>query len=170
MKKSEILSLFDVWGGDSDWNQNLLDSMEVAAKEDPKEFKVLIELFNKQDETRCPVMKNLLAEVLRNLNYEPIKDYYLGIIANHPDLSEKAFATIDLVRMDDQRGVAEFKKIILNLEDSIECEIAEELVTIDSIMSLKLFLYLANREPELAYDYWQRDQVEKRLRKLLEKP
>ena len=156
-----------------------LDFIEEIALENPDEFDVLVNYFEGLKESTVENIEDklLLSEVLLNLKYEPVTDFFFRVVIDPRkemcnEVNNKVWAAANLLTMNDERGI----KYLGNIASSIDGVSLMWLVNSlydrsephrSSAMGLKLLLKLANQY-EKVENMINRPAVEKQLEKFLE--
>lgn len=175
--KNKILKEWNFGYGDPELFSSSLESIEQIAKEDPKELQNLINLFESMPENTANEISDKLdlSDILVNLGYAQIKDFFIKII-NHPleepsgqeysyewtNRDNKIWAAGNLIKLNDTRGENFLKLFIQQASKSEKKWIIEVLTDANNKMSLQLLLDLADQHEDINKDI-DRPAVEKML-------
>ena len=187
VKKEDGILMWCKLVGTDQATDTYLDFIEEIALENPDEFDVLVDYFEGLKETNLEEISNklLISEVLVNLKYEPVTDFFFRIVTDPRSdsrsdgphrtwttRSNKIWAAVNLVSMNDDRGLRYLEEVTASVDGVSLRSVVYGLYDHDephrsTTMGLKLLLKLADQY-EKVENIIDRPAVEKQLEKFLE--
>ena len=179
IKKNKVLEEYnDAWT-DPEHVVPAMNEIELIAGEDKQEFQNLIEIFDNETDL---FLKMILSDVLVNLRYDKIKDFFVDVLRGKAKgfwrkvvnkdwtmMCEKVHAALNLIYLEDKRGCDFIINNMNELSNSDLDFIIEELYDLtepetSSKFSIKFLLELADTYKQVADKIKSyRKNIEKRL-------
>jgi len=169
VRKNEMLEVYkELFCDTKAWDIGM-ESMFALAKEDPVEFRNLINLFDSTKEGSIDEISHKLglSDILVALHYEPVKEFFIKIIEktnviedseiDWSNFRNQVWAAENLIKMNDELGLEFIQENMENMSEnqvrSFVFELAEpELFEGPTKLGAKALLILAEKDKRV--NYW----------------